>query len=132
MRAELDANPALKHDTAGMSDAAVLMAIGAPEAPQGSGEGLFFPDTYLFDKDTSDIDIYRRAYRLMQTRIGEAWLTRAPGLPYRTPYDALTMASIVEKETARRATGRWSRRCSRTGCGWACRCRPIGRDLRHG
>ncbi|MBV8628545.1 MAG: endolytic transglycosylase MltG, partial [Paraburkholderia sp.] len=101
MRAELDANTALKHDTAGMSDADLLTAIGAPEAPIGNGEGLFFPDTYLFDKDTSDLDIYRRAYRLMKLRLDEAWAARAPNLPYKTPYDALTMASIIEKETGK-------------------------------
>ncbi|AUT59563.1 MULTISPECIES: endolytic transglycosylase MltG [Paraburkholderia] len=101
MRAELDSNPALKHDTAGMSDADILKAIGAPETPTGNGEGLFFPDTYLFDKDTSDLDVYRRAYRLMKLRIDEAWVARAPGLPYKTPYDALTMASIIEKETGK-------------------------------
>ncbi|MBC8748194.1 MULTISPECIES: endolytic transglycosylase MltG [Paraburkholderia] len=101
MRAELDANPALKHDTLGMSDADLMSAIGAPEASIGNGEGLFFPDTYLFDKGTSDLDIYRRAYRLMRVRLDEAWLARAPNLPYKTPYDALTMASIVEKETGK-------------------------------
>ncbi|MBB5415496.1 UPF0755 protein [Paraburkholderia atlantica] len=101
MRAELDANPALKHDTLGMSDADLMSAIGAPEASIGNGEGLFFPDTYLFDKDTSDLDIYRRAYRLMRVRLDEAWLARAPNLPYKTPYDALTMASIIEKETGK-------------------------------
>jgi UPF0755 protein len=101
MRAELDANPALKHDTAGMSDADLLIAIGALEAPIGNGEGLFFPDTYLFDKNTSDLDVYRRAYHLMHDRLDEAWMARAPGLPYKTPYDALTMASIIEKETGK-------------------------------
>ncbi|MGF6609742.1 UPF0755 protein [Paraburkholderia sp. WSM4175] len=101
MRAELDANPALKHDTLGMSDADLMSAIGAPEASIGNGEGLFFPDTYLFDKGTSDLDIYRRAYRLMRVRLDEAWLSRAPNLPYKSPYDALTMASIVEKETGK-------------------------------
>jgi UPF0755 protein len=101
MRSELDANPALKHDTAGMSDADLLTAIGAPEASIGNGEGLFFPDTYLFDKNTSDLDVYRRAYHLMRQRLDEAWLARAPGLPYKTPYDALTMASIIEKETGK-------------------------------
>ncbi|MGF6920905.1 endolytic transglycosylase MltG [Paraburkholderia sp. 40] len=101
MRAELDANPALKHDTLGMSDTDLMSAIGAPEASIGNGEGLFFPDTYLFDKGTSDLDIYRRAYRLMRVRLDEAWLSRAPNLPYKSPYDALTMASIVEKETGK-------------------------------
>ncbi|MFL9871815.1 endolytic transglycosylase MltG [Paraburkholderia megapolitana] len=101
MRSEIDANPALKHDTAGMTDADLLKAIGAPEAPTGNAEGLFFPDTYLFDKNTSDLDVYRRAYRLMQVRLDEAWAARAPGLPYKSAYDALTMASIVEKETGK-------------------------------
>ncbi|MCX4165264.1 MULTISPECIES: endolytic transglycosylase MltG [Paraburkholderia] len=101
MRSEIDANPALKHDTAGMTDADLLKAIGAQEAPTGNAEGLFFPDTYLFDKNTSDLDVYRRAYRLMQVRLDEAWAARAPGLPYKSAYDALTMASIVEKETGK-------------------------------
>ncbi|MDE1184343.1 endolytic transglycosylase MltG [Paraburkholderia sp.] len=101
MRAELDANPALKHDTAGMTDADLLNAIGAPEASLANGEGLFFPDTYLFDKNTSDLDVYRRAYRLMKLRLDEAWSARTANLPYKTPYDALTMASIIEKETGK-------------------------------
>jgi UPF0755 protein len=101
MRAELDANPALRHDSAGLPDADLLKAIGAPQTPGGNAEGLFFPDTYLFDKDTSDLDVYRRAYRLMQLRIDEAWSSRAAGLPYRTQYEALTMASIIEKETGK-------------------------------
>ncbi|VWB57523.1 aminodeoxychorismate lyase [Burkholderia latens] len=105
MRAELDGNPDLAHTTAGMSDAELLRAIGAPESAiqRGSGEGLFFPDTYLFDKGTTDLNIYRRAYHLMQTRLDEAWAARAPGLPYKTPYEALTIASIVEKETGHAA-----------------------------
>ncbi|MCG5073724.1 endolytic transglycosylase MltG [Paraburkholderia tagetis] len=101
MRDELDANPALRHDTAGMSDAQLLATIGAPAAPQGSGEGLFFPDTYLFDKGSSDLDVYRRAYKLMQTHLNEAWAARAQGLPLKSPYEALTLASLVEKETGK-------------------------------
>ena len=105
MRAELDSNPDLAHATASMSDAELLRAIGAPDSAvqRGSGEGLFFPDTYLFDKGTSDLNIYRRAYHLMQTRLDEAWASRVPGLPYKTPYEALTIASIVEKETGHAA-----------------------------
>jgi UPF0755 protein len=101
MRAELDANPALRHDTAGMSDAELLAAIGASDATAASAEGLFFPDTYLFDKGTSDLNVYRRAYKLMQQRLTAAWAARAPGLPYRTPYEALTVASLIEKETGK-------------------------------
>jgi UPF0755 protein len=63
---------------------------------------MFFPDTYLFDKGTSDLNVYRRAYRLMQQRLEEAWAQRTDGLPYATPYEALKMASIVEKETGKR------------------------------
>jgi UPF0755 protein len=105
MRNELDGNPALQHDTAGMTDADLLKAIGAPDdvIARASAEGLFFPDTYLFDKGTSDIAVYKRAYKLMQQRLSEAWNTRAQNLPYKTPYDALIMASIVEKETGRAA-----------------------------
>ncbi|CAG4892426.1 Endolytic murein transglycosylase [Paraburkholderia saeva] len=101
MRAEIDANPALTHDTAGMTDGDLMKAIGAPEASIGNGEGLFFPDTYLFDKNTSDLEVYRRAYRLMKLRLDEAWNTRAADLPFKTPYEALTMASIIEKETGK-------------------------------
>jgi UPF0755 protein len=101
MRGELDSNPALTHDTAGMTDTDLLRAIGATEVDKASAEGLFFPDTYLFDKGTSDLAVYKRAYRLMQARLTEAWNTRAQNLPYKTPYEALIMASIVEKETGR-------------------------------
>lgn len=101
MRAELDASPALRHDTAGMSDVELLAAIGASDSPAASAEGLFFPDTYLFDKGTSDVDVYRRAYRQMSKRLSAAWAARAPGLPYRSPYEALTVASLIEKETGK-------------------------------
>lgn len=96
MRSEIDANPALRHDTAGLPDADVMQLVGAERS---EAEGMFFPDTYLFPKGTSDVDVYKRAYRLMQKRLDEAWAARAPGLPYTTPYEALIMASLVEKET---------------------------------
>ena len=101
MRAEIDANPAIRHDTVGMSDADLLATIGATETGLTNADGLFFPDTYLFDKDTSDVDIYRRAYKLMKLRLNEAWSVRAAGLPYKTPYEALIMASLIEKETGK-------------------------------
>jgi UPF0755 protein len=103
MRAELDTDPSLKHDTAGLTDAQLLAAIGASETSVSNAEGLFFPDTYLFDKGSSDLDIYRRAYRLMQQQLTRAWAQREPGLPYGTPYEALTVASLIEKETSRSA-----------------------------
>lgn len=96
VRAALAAQPLLKHDSAGMSDAELLQAIGAEE---GHPEGLLFPDTYSFAPHSSDLNVLRHAYRLQQEKLMAAWETRAQGLPYRTPYDALIMASIVEKET---------------------------------
>jgi len=96
VRAALAAQPLLKNDSAGMSDAELLQAIGAGESHP---EGLFFPDTYFFAPHASDLGVLRRAYRLQQEKLMAAWETRAPGLPYASPYEALIMASIVEKET---------------------------------
>ncbi len=96
MRATIDGHPALRHETKGLSDAELMQRIGATEKHP---EGAFFPDTYLFARDSSDIDLYRRAYGAMQKRLNEAWAARTPGLPYKTPYEALIMASIIEKET---------------------------------
>ena len=96
VRAALAAQPLLKNDSADMSDAEVLQAIGAEERHL---EGLLFPDTYFYAPHTSDIQVLRRAYRLQHDKLMAAWEARAAGLPYRTPYEALIMASIVEKET---------------------------------
>ena len=96
VRAALAAQPMLKNDSAGMSDAELLQAIGAAESHP---EGLLFPDTYFYAPHTSDLKVLRRAYRLQHEKLMAAWEIRAPGLPYRTPYEALIMASIVEKET---------------------------------
>lgn len=96
LRALLDAHPDLRHDTAGLPDAEILKLIGAPESHP---EGLFFPDTYLFARQTDDLVILRRAYLAMQRRLADAWEKRDPSVPYKTPREALIMASIVEKET---------------------------------
>ncbi len=98
MRAEIDANPALRHDTAGMSDAQLMAAIGAPGI---AAEGMFFPDTYLFSKGVSDISVYRRAHDVAEQRLAQVWAERAPDLSLTTPYQALTLASLVEKETGK-------------------------------
>ncbi len=95
-RAALDAHPDLKHSTQNMTTLQILQAIGATETHP---EGLFFPDTYLFAKGSSDLVIYKHAYQAMQQQIAAAWLAREANLPLRTPYEALTLASIVEKET---------------------------------
>jgi UPF0755 protein len=95
-RAALNASPDLRHDTAGMDDAQILAALQAPETHP---EGLFFPDTYVFGRGSSDLAVLRRAYRAMQRHLNAEWEAREQGVPYRSPYEALIMASIVEKET---------------------------------
>ncbi len=96
MRRALDENPLVKHETTGLPDAEILRRLGIQETV---AEGLFFPDTYYFSAGMSDLGILRRAHQLMTARLSEAWSGRDPGLPYSTPYQALIMASIVEKET---------------------------------
>ena len=63
-------------------------------------EGLFFPDTYRFPKGTRDIDLLRQAHEQMRQRLDAAWRSRQAGLPLKTPYEALILAAIVERETA--------------------------------
>ena len=98
LRAALDALPFARHDSQSLSDAQILQKLGATEAHP---EGLFFPDTYLFGKGTSDLHVLQRAYRAMQRHLAAEWETREPAVPYKTPYEALIMASIMEKETGR-------------------------------
>jgi UPF0755 protein len=97
-RAALDASADLRHDTKGLEDTEILKRI---QATEGHPEGLFFPDTYLFARGSSDLAVLRRAYRAMQRHLQAEWDARAPSLPYHSPYEALIMASIVEKETGR-------------------------------
>jgi UPF0755 protein len=73
-----------------------LQRIGASEK---QAEGLFFPDTYNFASGSSDLSVLKRAYQLMQRHLQENWAKRDPNLPFSTPYEALILASIVEKET---------------------------------
>jgi UPF0755 protein len=96
LRALIDTHPDLRHDTAGLSAAELLQRLGAPE---NHPEGLFFPDTYMFARQTSDLAIYRRAYQAMQRRLAAEWEKRDPSVPYQHIGEALIMASIVEKET---------------------------------
>jgi len=98
MRTAVAADPDLKQTVSTLSDSELMRAIGAPESDP---EGLFCPDTYRFARGTTDLEIYKRAYRTLQRRLAAAWANRAPGLPLKSPYEALILASIVEKETAR-------------------------------
>jgi UPF0755 protein len=97
LRAELARAEGLKPSTAGLSDDALMVALGAPGV---ASEGRFYPDTYTYSKGSSDIAVLRRAYRAMERRLADAWSRRAPDTPLSSPDEALTLASIVEKETA--------------------------------
>lgn len=97
-RARLEQHPDLKHETLGLSEAEIAARLGIDG---GKLEGWLLPDTYLFDKQSSDIELLARAHRAMKRKLDLAWREREPGLPYKTPYEALIMASIVEKETGR-------------------------------
>ena len=97
LRAALEAEPYLDHTLAGQDEAAVMVALGEPGMP---AEGLFFPDTYLFGKGTTDLEILRLARNRMRRELEAAWAARAADLPVHSAYEALILASIVEKETA--------------------------------
>jgi UPF0755 protein len=96
LRNALNKHPAIQHDTVNLGDQEILQLIGASET---APEGLFFPDTYYFIKNNSDIEILRRAYIRMQGQLAAAWSQRDESIPLNTMYDALVLASIVEKET---------------------------------
>ncbi len=98
LREALDAHPHVRHDTKGLADADVLQRLGVSETHP---EGLFFPDTYRFARGTSDLDLLRGAHRSMARRLDAAWADRHADLPLASPYEALILASIVEKETGR-------------------------------
>jgi UPF0755 protein len=96
LRAALGAAADLRQDSARLTDAELLRAIGATESHP---EGLFAPDTYLFDPGSSDLDLLRSAYRAQLAQVAQAWEKRAADAPLKSPYELLILASIVEKET---------------------------------
>jgi len=98
MREELNRHEGIQHFSMGLTDSEILQRIGAVERYP---EGLFFPDTYYFAGGMTDLDILKRAYQAMQQKLALAWQRRAPEVPYASPYEALIMASIVEKETGK-------------------------------
>ncbi len=96
MISEMQHYPFIVNTLKGKSDAEIMTALGY----QGRHpEGLFFPDTYSFPKGTSDLDFLQRAYHLMQKHLQREWDDRAKNLPITSSYDALILASIIEKET---------------------------------
>src|SRR2546422_7596326 len=101
IRAALNASADLRHHSAELDDARILVQLDVPEEQP---EGLFFPDTYLFARGSSDMAVLRRAYRAMQRHLKAEWEARNASLPYRTPNEALIMASIIEKERSEEHT----------------------------
>ncbi len=95
VRAALDAHADIRHETGGWTERQIMVRLGI----DGQAEGRFFPDTYLFARGTSDLDILRRSYRQMLKVMQTEWESREMGLPYASAYQALVLASIVEKET---------------------------------
>ncbi|MBO9469044.1 endolytic transglycosylase MltG [Endozoicomonas sp. G2_2] len=97
IRQLIESNDALDQKLTGKSEAEVMAAIGHPDE---QAEGRFMPDTYLFPRGMTDIAFLKRAYDAMQTFLDEAWENRSENTVVETPYEALILASIIEKETA--------------------------------
>jgi len=96
----LAAEPGIVKTLHGLPEARLMEHIGAGGT---SAEGWFFPDTYFFVAGSTDAALLGRAYRLMRARLDAAWSTRTADLPLKDAYEALILASIVEKETGRPA-----------------------------
>lgn len=97
---EIEKNPNLKHTLTGADFQSVLSKFKTDSMTMASPEGLFFPDTYFFEKHSADVSLLKRAYDKMQMVLQQEWLNKGEGLPFKTSYEALILASIVEKETA--------------------------------
>jgi UPF0755 protein len=96
MLAAVAADPVIEQKLGDSTDAEIMQILGYPDQHP---EGMFFPDTYRFPKGTSDIAFLQRAYQVMQDHLQREWQQREPGLPLKTSYEALILASIIEKET---------------------------------
>jgi len=97
IRQALRAHPDVRQTLETLTEAQLRQQLGME---QSSVEGWFFPDTYVFAPGTRDVDILRQAYRRQSDLLNTLWTQRDPGLPLQNPYEALILASIVEKETA--------------------------------
>lgn len=105
-------NPNIQHTLTDDQLAGVMQKI---DSDQPHPEGQFFPDTYYFEKNSSDIELLKRAHKKMQQVLASEWEKRDKDVPLESPYDALILASIIEKETAaaeerRKIAGVFSRR----------------------
>ncbi len=96
VRSALAKHEKIKQTLDGLSDAEVMDKLGHPGV---FPEGRFFPDTYRFVRGMSDVEFLQQAYARLDEVLAKEWAERAADLPYRDPYQALIMASLVEKET---------------------------------
>ena len=96
IRQALRENPDIKQTLGDVSDEALMERLGSDIKHP---EGLFFPDTYVFTPGSTDYDLLRRAYQEGQRILQDTWAKRQSDLPVATPYEALVLASIIEKET---------------------------------
>ncbi len=95
--ASIQANPYVTVELKGLPEVTLLARLGLQDR---HAEGLFFPDTYRFPRGTTDREILVQAHARLERELADAWATRAEGLPLASPYEALILASLVEKETA--------------------------------
>lgn len=100
VRGALASASRLRQETAGLSGPEIMAALGQADV---NPEGRFFPDTYHYTSETSDLDVLRQSMAVMSQKLSAAWQQRQPDLPLRSPEEALILASIVEKETGRAA-----------------------------
>ena len=91
----LSQQAALETVLSGPSDSQIMTLI----KPYSHSEGLFFPDSYRYLRGDTDLSVLQRAHSALIDVLQTEWIARAPGLPYETPYEALIMASIIERET---------------------------------
>ncbi|QBF27812.1 endolytic transglycosylase MltG [Pseudomonas tructae] len=96
VRAALAKHEKIKKTIDGLSDAEVMDKLGHPGV---FPEGRFFPDTYRFVRGMSDVEFLQQAYARLEEVLAKEWAERSSDVPYRDPYQALIMASLVEKET---------------------------------
>ncbi len=98
IRERLAKNDAIKQTIKSLSEKEIMALL---DSKYQKAEGLFFPDTFYFDRNSTDIAVLKRSYAKMQSQLNKAWKTRQKDLPYENAYQALTMASIIEKETGK-------------------------------